>query len=151
MQDDQHELEPGAHLLLGQRDVGGKHDVVGLDLLGHGLVEVPDLVALVGAPGHEPFGFLPLLARVYALGGQVMDGCGGAGSWGGKTWEASARGQDSYPVSRSGTSRSRASGPGALRLSRLCSLKSVVGNATSTVTSNIVCNMAGGEFSCSLK
>lgn len=90
MQDDQHELEPGAHLLLGQRNVGGKHDVVGLDLLGHGLVKAPDLVTLVGAPGHEPFGFLSMLARVHALGCQVMDGCGGAGSWRENTGEASA-------------------------------------------------------------
>lgn len=80
MQDDQHELEPGVHLLLGRRDVGGEHNVVGLDLLGHGLVEAADLVALVGAPGHEPLALLALLARVHALGGQVGDGRGGTGS-----------------------------------------------------------------------
>ena len=80
LQDEQHELEPGAHLLVGQRDVDGEHDVVGLDLLGHGLVEGADGLALVGPPRHEPLGALVALGRVHALGGQVEDRRGGARS-----------------------------------------------------------------------
>lgn len=81
LQDDQHELEPGAHLLVWQRNVDSKHNVVGLDLLGHGLVKVLDPVTLVGTPGHEPFCSLAVLDCVHTLGGQVVDCCGGAGSW----------------------------------------------------------------------
>lgn len=55
LQDDQHKLEPGAHLLIRQRNVNSKYNVVGLNLLGHGLVKVPDLVTLVRTPRHEPF------------------------------------------------------------------------------------------------
>lgn len=81
LQDDQHELEPGAHLVVMQRNVDGKHNVVGLDLLGHGLFEAPDLLALVLTPWHEPFCLLTVLGRVHTLGSQVVDRCGGAGSW----------------------------------------------------------------------
>lgn len=59
----------------------GKYNVVGLDLLGHGLVKVPDLVTLVRAPGHEPFGALVMFVRVHTFGSQVVDCCGGAGSY----------------------------------------------------------------------
>lgn len=81
LQDDQHKLEPGAHLFVRQRNVDSKHYVVGLNLLGHGLIEGPDLVALVRTPGHEPFCFLSVLDCVHTLGGQIVDRCSGAGSW----------------------------------------------------------------------
>lgn len=81
LQDDQHELEPGAHLLVRQRNVDSKHNVVGLDHLGRGLVKGADLVALIGTPRHEPLGFLPVLDGVHAFGGQVVHRRGGAGSW----------------------------------------------------------------------
>lgn len=67
LHDEEHELEPGAHLLAGQRDVHGKHDVVGLDLPAHGLVEVLELLAVVGSPGHQPLGFVVVLPHVNAL------------------------------------------------------------------------------------
>ncbi len=81
LQDHQHELEPGAHLLVRQRNVDSKYNVVGFDLLGHGLIKGPDLVALVRTPRHEPFCFLSVLDCVHTLGGQVVDRCSGAGSW----------------------------------------------------------------------
>lgn len=90
LQDDQHELEPGAHLLVGQRNVDGKHNVVGLNLLGHGFIEGADLFALVGTPRHEQFGFLSMFGCVHTLGGQVLNRRGGARSWEGGTnteWE----------------------------------------------------------------
>lgn len=80
LQNDQHKLKPGAHLLVRQRNVDSKYNVVGLNLLGHGFIKVPDLVALVGTPRHEPFCFLSVLDCVHTLGGQVVDCCGGAGS-----------------------------------------------------------------------
>lgn len=81
LQDDQHELEPGAHLLVRQRNVDSKYDVVGLDLLGHGFVKGPEFGTLVRTPGHKPFCFLLVLACIHTLGGQVVDCGGGAGSW----------------------------------------------------------------------
>ena len=81
LQDNEHELEPGAHFFIGQRDVDRKHNVVGLDFLGHSFIKCSDLVTLVGAPWHEPFGALVMLHCVHAFGGQVVDCCGGAGSW----------------------------------------------------------------------
>ena len=55
LEDDQHELEPSAHLFVGSRDVDCKHNIIGLDPLHCGLLKIPDLVALVGTPGGEPF------------------------------------------------------------------------------------------------
>ncbi len=82
LEDNQHELEPGTHLSVGQWNVDCKHNVVGLDSLGHGLIKVSDLAALVGAPRHEPLGALMMgLHSVHTLGGQVMDGSGGARSY----------------------------------------------------------------------
>lgn len=81
LQDYQHELEPGAHLLVGQRNVDSEHNVVGFDPLGHGVIKGPDLVTLIGAPWHEPFTFLPVLNRVHTLDGQVVNSGGGAWSW----------------------------------------------------------------------
>lgn len=79
LEDNQHELEPGSHLSVGQWNVDCKHNVVGLNSLGHGLIKVSDLAALVRAPWHEPIGALMMgLHSVYTLGGQVMDGSGGA-------------------------------------------------------------------------
>lgn len=79
LKDNQHELEPGTHLSVGQRNVDCKHNVVGLDSLGHGLIKVADLAALVRAPWHEPVGALVVgLHSVHTLGGQVVDGSGGA-------------------------------------------------------------------------
>lgn len=81
LEDNQHELEPGTHLSVGQWNVDCKNNVVGLDSLGHGLIKVSDLAALVGAPWHEPLGALMVgLHSVHTLGGQVMDSSGGARS-----------------------------------------------------------------------
>lgn len=83
LENNQHELEPGTHLSVGQRNVDCKHNVVGLDSLGHGLIKVSDLAALVRAPWHEPLGALMVgLHGVHTLGGQVVDGSGWAGSYG---------------------------------------------------------------------
>lgn len=80
LQDDQHELEPGTHLFIGQRDVNGEDDVVGFDPPGHGLVKVSNLVALVRTPGHEPLpARVVCFLVVHALGGQVVHGGGGTG------------------------------------------------------------------------
>jgi len=81
LQDDQHKLEPWAHLLVGQRDVDSKHNAVGLNPLGNGLIEGPDLFTLVRTGRHEPFCFLSVLDCVHTLCGQVVDCCGGTGSW----------------------------------------------------------------------
>lgn len=81
LEDNQHELEPGTHLSVGQRNVDRKHNVIGLDSLGRGFIKVSDLAALVGAPWHEPFGALMVgLHSIHTLGGQVVDGGGGAWS-----------------------------------------------------------------------
>lgn len=83
LQDDHNKLEPRAHLLVRQRNVDGKHNVVGLNLLGHGVVKALDLVTLVRTPRHEPFGFrfVYLLDCVHTLDGRVIDGAGGTWSW----------------------------------------------------------------------
>lgn len=79
LEDNQHKLEPGTHLSVGQWNVDCKHNVVGLDSLGHGLIKVSYLAALVRAPWHEPLGALMVsLHSVHTLGGQVVDGSGGA-------------------------------------------------------------------------
>lgn len=59
-----------------------EHNVIGLDSLGRGLLKVSDLTALVGTPRHEPVILLAGLHSVHALGGQVVDGRGGAWSCG---------------------------------------------------------------------
>lgn len=67
LHDEKHELEPGAHLLAGERDVHGKHDVVGLDLPAHRFVEVFELLTVVGSPGHQPLGFVVVFSYINAL------------------------------------------------------------------------------------
>lgn len=81
LQNDQHELEPRAHLLVGKRNVDSKHNVVSLDPLGHGFIKRPDLITLLSAPRHEPFCLLRFVRFIHAFCGQVVHCCGGAGSW----------------------------------------------------------------------
>lgn len=82
LQNDEHELEPGTHLLIGQGDMNREHDVVGFNPLGHGLAQVSNLVALVRTPRHEPLAALMVsLLVVHTFGSQVVDGSGGTGSW----------------------------------------------------------------------
>lgn len=81
LQNDQHELEPRAHLLVGKRNVDSKHNVVSLDPLGHGFIKGPDLITLLSTPRHEPFCLLRFVRFIHAFCGQVVHCCGGAGSW----------------------------------------------------------------------
>lgn len=80
LQDDQHELEPGAHLLLGHGNVRGEHNVVSLDLLSRGLVERLDLLTLGNTPWHEPLGLRCIFVHTFCC--QVFHRTGGTGSCG---------------------------------------------------------------------
>ena len=79
LQHSQDELEPGAHLPAGQRDVDGEHDVVGVHGLSQRFIEAVDLLAAVRPPRDQPAG---PSGTVYTLSGQVPDGTGGTGSCG---------------------------------------------------------------------
>lgn len=67
LHDEEHELEPGAHLLVGERDVHSKHDVIGLDLPADRLIKVLELLAGVGSPGHQPLGLVVVFSYINAL------------------------------------------------------------------------------------
>lgn len=81
LQNEQHELEPRAHLLVLRRNVDSKHNVVSLDLVGPGVIKGPDLITLLSTPRHEPFCSLRVLRVIHAFCGHVVHCCGGAGSW----------------------------------------------------------------------
>jgi len=67
LHDEEHELEPGAHLLAGERDVHSEDDVVGLDLPADRLIKVLELLTVVGSPGHQPLGLVVVFPYIDAL------------------------------------------------------------------------------------
>lgn len=79
LQNSQHILKPGAHLLVWKRYVHSKNDVVGIQRFRQGLIETADLLASLGSPWHEP---AACPVAINAFGGQVANGTGGTGSCG---------------------------------------------------------------------